>query len=341
MGFSRLRQSLALLPIISILSACASIESQAPFSTPYVVAWDPGGNRSLPTRVPVVFTLPPSPTPTITLTPTATVPASTPTETPAPVLAVTPTPIASGPTIQDVAINMISGQGLNIWWYLQAASGGRYRWRLRFWRVSNGELLAEQLYKGAGPGGNSYTESWFAAHPQEAGTEIVWNIEVCDGCGPLVGGWTGDKVVAWREGRYWIGSPASDIKRYTPTATSLPTLTPTYDPFVQNGRLVIDKVVFQYATRDATRPNGAIAYMQIDFMGGQAPFQVLNDGIVVLSGGTPTLMGRSSTLGGNLVWLLFPVQSACGAQMAATVKLISADGQTSDFQYFVSEVACR
>ncbi len=55
-----------------ILSSCASSESQAPFSTPYVAAWQSGGiQQAIATRPSVVLTILPSITPTATATPTA------------------------------------------------------------------------------------------------------------------------------------------------------------------------------------------------------------------------------------------------------------------------------
>ncbi len=61
-----------LLPAVLIyLSACASTESQAPFSTPYVMAWHANADLSgIATRLPIILTVVPSPTPTNTSTPT-------------------------------------------------------------------------------------------------------------------------------------------------------------------------------------------------------------------------------------------------------------------------------
>jgi len=288
------------------------------------------------------FTETPTETPTASRTgaPTRTRVAqtATPTETATP--AATAAPIAAPLAISNVTINFLPGNGLNFFWYLTGEGSNKpgMFWRLRVWRASNNQLLAEKLWVPAKAGANSWIETWFQNNPQAVGTEFIWNIEVCDGCSQLSGGWTGDKVVTWKEGHYWWGTapetaPPSPIPE-APTAAATPT--PGDDPFAFHGPLSIVRVAFQYATRDDTRPNGAIAYIEVLFSGGQAPFTVVNDGITVLTGGIPTRSQGNP----NQYWLLFPVASGCDAQFPATVTLQSADGQSASQQYFVSGVKC-
>ncbi len=71
------------LAMLVILTACATFDSQADFSTPYVAAWQSDGiHLPLATRLPVAITVPPTPTAPATVPPTATlVPLEAPTNT--------------------------------------------------------------------------------------------------------------------------------------------------------------------------------------------------------------------------------------------------------------------
>jgi serine/threonine-protein kinase len=284
----------------------------------------------------------PTETPTVAKTgaPTRTRVAQTATPTETATSAVTAAPVAAPLAISNVTINFLPSDGLNFFWYLTGEGSNKpgMFWRLRVWRASNSQLLAEKLWVQARAGANSWTEPWFRDNPQAAGTEFIWNIEVCDGCSQLSGGWVGEKIVTWKEGHYWWGAapetaPPSPIPE-APTAAV--TSTPSDDPFVFRGPLSIVRVAFQYATRDDSRPNGAIAYIEVLFSGGQAPFTVANDGVTVLTGGIP----NQSQGNPNQYWLLFPVATGCDAQFPATVTLQSADGQSASQPYFVDGVKC-
>ena len=284
----------------------------------------------------------PTETPTVTKTgaPTRTRVAQTATPTETATAAVTAAPIAAPLAISNVTINFLPGNGLNFFWYLTGEGSNKpgMFWRLRVWRASNNQLLAEKLWVQVKAGANSWTEPWFQNNPQAAGTEFIWNIEICDGCSQLSGGWVGEKVITWKDGHYWWGAapetaPPSPLPE-APTAAA--TSAPSDDPFAFHGPLSIVRVAFQYATRDDTRPNGATAYVEVLFSGGQAPFTVVNDGVTVLTGGVP----NRSQSNPNQYWLLFPVATGCDAQFPATVTLQSADGQSASQPYFVGGVKC-
>ncbi len=257
--------------------------------------------------------------------------------------AVTSAPVVQGPAplgISNVTVNFMPGNGLNFFWYLTGDGANKpgMFWRLRVWRVSNNQLLAEKLWIATKSGANSWTEPWFQNNPQAAGTEFLWNIEICDGCNQLSGGWAGNKVVTWKEGHYWWGAaPETAPPSPLPEApTEAATAASSDDPFAFRGPLSIVSVSFQYAVRDESRPNGASAYVQVLFSGGQAPFTVVNDGVTVLTGGVPT---RAQT-NPNQYWLVFRVLSNCDAQFPATITLQSTDGQSASQPYFVGGVKC-
>ena len=288
------------------------------------------------------FTETPTETPTASRTgaPTRTRAAQTATPTETATSAVTAAPIAAPLAISNVTINFLPGNGLNFLWYLTGEGSNKpgMFWRLRVWRASNSQLLAEKLWVQVKAGANSWTEPWFQNNPQAAGTEFIWNIEICDGCSQLSGGWVGEKVITWKEGHYWWGAaPETAPSSPAPEApTAAVTSGPSDDPFAFHGPLSIVRVAFQYAIRDDTRPNGATAYIEVLFSGGQAPFTVVNDGVTVLTGGIP----NRSQSNPNQYWLLFPVVSGCDAQFPAAATLQSADGQSASQQYFVGGVKC-
>lgn len=114
----------------------------------------------------------------------------------------------------------------------------------------------------------------------------------------------------------------------TGTPTETPTLppTPTQKPLprptaTSAGPLVITNVLLAGVERDATRPNGAIAKIKIEFSGGKPPYTFYDDN--VLQAGNP-----------------LSALTACGGTLVHTARVDSADGQTASRQYYFSPINC-
>ena len=98
-------------------------------------------------------------------------------------------------------------------------------------------------------------------------------------------------------------------------STSTPTATPVSQPLAINGITLVSVQV------DASRPNGAIATLFINFSGGAAPYTIYND---------------DAPQTGNP----FPVLTDCGGALLHTLRVLSADGQSVDYPYSYAPVNC-
>jgi hypothetical protein len=105
----------------------------------------------------------------------------------------------------------------------------------------------------------------------------------------------------------------------TPAETETPTPTPE-TPTAQTP-LTITNVLLVGVERDPSRPNGAIAKIQIEFTGGQGPFKFFDENIEQEHNPVDAL-------------------TACGATLVHTVRVDSADGQTDSQAYYFSPVNC-
>ncbi len=104
-----------------------------------------------------------------------------------------------------------------------------------------------------------------------------------------------------------------------PTPTQKPV--PHGTPPITGGMLTISAVSLVSVQRDASRPNGAIAKIRIDFNGGKPPYTYYEENV------------RQS---GNPVDAL----TACGATLIHTVRVDSADGQTASKPYYFASITC-
>jgi hypothetical protein len=77
--------------------------------------------------------------------------------------------------------------------------------------------------------------------------------------------------------------------------------------------------------------------MRVEFVGGAAPFTLLNDGQVVGSKLTP---GTHPDGGVTYSVLTFDQPATCPVTLAHTVKVVSADGQAVERAYFDGPIAC-
>jgi hypothetical protein len=109
----------------------------------------------------------------------------------------------------------------------------------------------------------------------------------------------------------------------TVTATPAETETPTPTPETPTAQtpLTITNVLLVGVERDPSRPNGAIAKIQIEFTGGQGPFKFFDENIEQEHNPVDAL-------------------TACGATLVHTVRVDSADGQTDSQAYYFSPVNC-
>jgi LysM repeat protein len=105
----------------------------------------------------------------------------------------------------------------------------------------------------------------------------------------------------------------------TPTETPLPSDTPPPTPIPDTLRII--DVILVNVVRDASRPNGAIASVQIVFSGGAPPYRFYDENVPQPDN---------------------PVQALteCDAALIHTVRVDSADGQTVSQKYFFSPIIC-
>ena len=105
----------------------------------------------------------------------------------------------------------------------------------------------------------------------------------------------------------------------TPTETPPPSETPPPTPVPETLR--ITNIVLVNVVRDVARPNGAVAFIRIEFSGGLPPYHYYDENIQQL---------------GN------PVQALtdCDGALIHTVRVESADGQTASQNYFFSPIVC-
>jgi hypothetical protein len=135
-------------------------------------------------------------------------------------------------------------------------------------------------------------------------------------------------------GSFWF-DPSADVTPtpfQSPTPLPTPTALATWDPFVSSGPLAISNVRFQYAVRDESRSNGAIAYFIVDFIGGAAYYDIYSDDVLAVEDAVPNAGAR--------LWVMFPVLTSCGASAARTVRIMSQDSQAASFSYYLSDIPC-
>jgi len=124
----------------------------------------------------------------------------------------------------------------------------------------------------------------------------------------------------------------------TPTATRafVPSNTPR--PPQGGGPLTYRTVSFVSANRVPGTANNADAALSVEFSGGAAPYQVLdNDGKVT---GGPQITGKFTADGKEWLYVYFTQQTSCGATLTASVTVISADGQRFKNSYFIPSIVC-
>ena len=129
------------------------------------------------------------------------------------------------------------------------------------------------------------------------------------------------------------------IPFFTPlpvTPTTPPTATPEL-AVAAGGALVIDNVQFVDALRDPTRENGAIATLSVEFYGGLPPYTILDEDETVISGEPH---GNFERGGIDLFWMHYPAETTCEAVLPRRVGIISADGQTVEFEFWIERVIC-
>ena len=98
----------------------------------------------------------------------------------------------------------------------------------------------------------------------------------------------------------------------TETETGTPTLTP---PPAQP--LVVQWVEVAGIRRDASRPNGSLVSVRVVLLGGLPPF---------------TFTDENQPMPGNP----YEVPSACPATLTRTVRVLSADGQSATYPYYLT-----
>jgi LysM repeat protein len=103
------------------------------------------------------------------------------------------------------------------------------------------------------------------------------------------------------------------------------------------GPLSLHTIQVEGVTRDSSRPNGATARTRVQFLGGAAPFTLLNDGAVVGSNLTP---GSQVEGGVTYAVLSFDQPATCPVVLNHTLRLVSADGQVVERVYFLGPTAC-
>lgn len=109
---------------------------------------------------------------------------------------------------------------------------------------------------------------------------------------------------------------------FTPSPTPLaltPTPNPTSTPIPESLRIL--SISLANVARDSSRPNGAIAFVQISFTGGAPPYAFYDDNI--LQSGNPM---RALT--------------ECNGTLIHTARVDSADGQTATQTYYFSPIVC-
>lgn len=123
-----------------------------------------------------------------------------------------------------------------------------------------------------------------------------------------------------------------------PTSAVRPTNTPAPPPPSAGGPLTFRKVSFVSAKRVAGTQNDADATLSLEFSGGAAPYQVLNNDGQAAGGPQPT--GKFTADGKEWMYIYFTQRTSCGANLTASVTLISADGQRIKNSYYIASVAC-
>lgn len=108
---------------------------------------------------------------------------------------------------------------------------------------------------------------------------------------------------------------------FVPSATPEATATVTFTATAIPNPLQINGISLIQVQVDASRPNGAIATLFIDFTGGAAPYTVYND---------------NQPQAGNP----FPVLTECGGTILHTLRVLSGDGQSVEYPYYYSPVTC-
>jgi len=117
--------------------------------------------------------------------------------------------------------------------------------------------------------------------------------------------------------RLYVPFVPTPIPSFTPTATEtpIPTDTPVPEPLRITGVALVNVVL------DSSRPNGAIAFVRVEFTGGVPPYTVYDEDIPQFN--NP-----------------FQALSKCGDTLIHTVRVVSADGQSASQTYYFSPIAC-